>query len=399
MRRLPGLALRVTLSLLLFGGLLELSLRALQPVNASVRSWLAVPQDAFDFGRAATTAELLDMSVLRFAPFVDQSGFVTNSRGFRTAEYAREKAPGSFRVVALGDSFTFASGGVPWPELWTTRLAERLAAATPRPVELVNLGVPAVGPSFELRLWRLEGAELQADLVLLGLFVGNDFNDERWHVDGGAFSRWGRPSCAARLLRNLLKGRDPLPPGAHFEDEPARRLPAGTRGGFAVEGYADRFAQRAALYADEDLARIESRNMRICDRGRSGEFELLFGRVTAALRLLHADVAAAGGQLALVLIPARCQIDTAGRAAALAWAGQPETDFAWELPQQRLAVFLQAEDIPFLDLLPALRVAGSSQELYANGDTHWSPAGNAVVAERVAAWVASQGWPPGASSR
>lgn len=398
LRRVTRVAVKSALALLLLVALLEVSLRVLRPVSAGVREWTAAPQDAFDYASARTTEELLALSVMGFRPFTDQGGFVTNSRGFRTPEYEREKAPGTWRVVALGDSFTFASGGVPWPQLWTTRLATRLAAATTQPVELVNLGVPAVGASFELRCWQLEGAALQPDLVLLGLFVGNDFNDERWHPEAGLFARYGRLSCAARLLRNFVRGREDMLLSPRPSGMPEAPPPAGARGGYAVEGYELRFAHRESYYPDSELARIEARNARPCDRHRRREFELLFGRVAAALRQLNAEVTASGARLGVVLMPARVQIDAESRAPALAWAGQPDSDFDWDAPQRELASFLQAEGIPFLDLLPGLRAAATGRQLYTSGDTHWTPDGNAVVAASVGRWILDQGWLPGATA-
>jgi hypothetical protein len=250
--------------------------------------------------------------------------------------------------------------------------------------------------SYELRVWQLEGAALQPDLVLHGLFVGNDFNDERWTGEGGAFWRYGRWSCAARLLRNLVRGRDVLPMAAAGAAE--HPPDAGARGGYAVEGYQAIVSSRPPLYSDEDLARVEALHVRACDRGRSVEFELLFGRVAAALRRLRAEVEASGARFAVVVMPARCQIDAAQRAPALAWCGRPDSDFDWDAPQRRLAAFLQDEGIPAVDLLPALREAAATQDVYARGDTHWSPAGNAVVAGVVADFVAAQGWPPPAAA-
>jgi len=398
-RRVRGLLARTALSLALFVVLLEGTLCALRPFNESVRSWLAVPQDAVDFGSARTTAELLDRSELGFRPFVDQRGFVTNSRGFRTEEYSREKPPGTWRLVALGDSFTFASGGVPWPDLWTTRLRERLQRATTRPVELVNLGEPAVGPSFELRVWQLEAAALEPDLVLLGLFVGNDFSDERVSADEGFFARYGRASCALRLLRNLVRGLDPERPGGPGANAPQPRPVPLPRGGHPVAGYERSFAERGPSYSEAKLVEIATRSMKVCDRRRGQEFEQRFGRVARALRQLHAEVAAAGARLAVVVIPFREQVDPADRAIALAAAGRPDDDFDWDAPQRRLAELLQGEGIPFLDLLPALRAAAPVRELYSRGDTHWSPEGNELAARLVAEWFEAQGWPPGSAAR
>lgn len=118
----------------------------------------------------------------------------------RTLPYALEKPAGTTRMLTLGDSFTFSSGGVPFEAMWNTRVADAFAAMMGRPVELINLGVPAAGVRLEQRVFAVEGAKLQPDLVIVGLFVGNDFTDEalerpriewRWH--------------GIRLLRSLSR--------------------------------------------------------------------------------------------------------------------------------------------------------------------------------------------------
>jgi lysophospholipase L1-like esterase len=100
-----------------------------------------------------------------------------NQAGFRGGPFPGAKPPGVYRIVVLGDSFTFGYG-VREHQAYPARLARRLNARTggrPR-VEVVNLGVPGAGPLDYL--WHLEhtGLALQPDLVVVGLFA-NDVND------------------------------------------------------------------------------------------------------------------------------------------------------------------------------------------------------------------------------
>jgi hypothetical protein len=72
-----------------------------------------------------------------------------NSHGFRDREYAIEKAPGTTRIVALGDSITFGNY-LPLETVWTERL-EALYAKRGRPVEVLNLGVGGYDSWQEVR--------------------------------------------------------------------------------------------------------------------------------------------------------------------------------------------------------------------------------------------------------
>ena len=62
--------------------------------------------------------------------------------------------------------------------MWHRLVGDAVARQSGRPVEVINLGMPAVGPGFALRAFEVEGRQLAPDLVLLGLFVGNDLTDE-----------------------------------------------------------------------------------------------------------------------------------------------------------------------------------------------------------------------------
>src|SRR5690242_3016135 len=104
----------------------------------------------------------------------------TNGAGFRGPELPGPKAPGVYRIVVLGDSFTWGYGvreRQGYPARLEHRLNRRLAArGDGRRVEVVNLGIPGTGPRDYL--WHLEhtGLALAPDLVLVGVFA-NDVND------------------------------------------------------------------------------------------------------------------------------------------------------------------------------------------------------------------------------
>ena len=53
-----------------------------------------------------------------------------NGHGLRGPPFDQEPAPGSSRILALGDSFTFGQG-IPWEETYTHQLEQILNAAVP----------------------------------------------------------------------------------------------------------------------------------------------------------------------------------------------------------------------------------------------------------------------------
>lgn len=102
----------------------------------------------------------------------------TNSRGFRTAEFAKVKPPGTFRIVCLGDSWTFGSN-VDQNEAYPQQLTALLERNFPRAsFEVLNLGVMGYSSYQGLQLLKRQAFDFDPDLVLIG-FAMNDS-----HVSG-----------------------------------------------------------------------------------------------------------------------------------------------------------------------------------------------------------------------
>ncbi len=96
-----------------------------------------------------------------------------NSRGFRDYEHTEEKPPGTFRILGIGDSYTFGVR-VNFEDIYLTRLERMLNERYPsRHYEVINMGVPGYGTMEELRLLRKKGLLYQPDLVIVG-YVLND---------------------------------------------------------------------------------------------------------------------------------------------------------------------------------------------------------------------------------
>ena len=78
-------------------------------------------------------------------------------------------------MVIVGDSFNWAGG----LEGNYTTLLENQLAQTPGlpPVEVINAGYPMTHAGEQLIMLQKFGLQYQPDVVILGIFVGNDFID------------------------------------------------------------------------------------------------------------------------------------------------------------------------------------------------------------------------------
>jgi lysophospholipase L1-like esterase len=101
--------------------------------------------------------------------------YVFNRYGLRDHDFELEKQPGEYRVVAIGDSFTFGVG-VQLEDCWTEQLERRLRAGADGPVQVINAGFTSGHHPDGYRSWIIkDGVALQPDVLIVGLCL-NDLN-------------------------------------------------------------------------------------------------------------------------------------------------------------------------------------------------------------------------------
>ena len=146
-------------------------------VLAALEAWLRFTIPPMQQGRlyeySAKTKRLKLMK-----PLADMRIFgahiQTNDLGFRDDEaHIPAKQPGEYRIVVIGDSFTFGPG-VEYGHLFTTLLGSRLARSHPQ-VKVINLAVEGYNIIQYEGVLEEVGLGLKPDLVLVTMFPVNDF--------------------------------------------------------------------------------------------------------------------------------------------------------------------------------------------------------------------------------
>jgi lysophospholipase L1-like esterase len=96
-----------------------------------------------------------------------ENSITINHQGFRGREIPEDKGR-TYRIVALGESTTFGLGvtadDVPWPELLEQIIQDRLKL--PRPVEVINAGVPAYDLKNNLARFATDILPLKPDMII-----------------------------------------------------------------------------------------------------------------------------------------------------------------------------------------------------------------------------------------
>jgi lysophospholipase L1-like esterase len=298
----------------------------------------------------------------RLAPNRDYGGLLTtNSHGYASREFVRDRQPGTLRLAALGDSF--AVGVVPQQENFLSVL-EQL-----RPdVEVYNFGLSRTGPREYADILRHEVWTYQPDFVLVCFFVGNDVTEtlrepSLKRLEPEAFRLWVCGRRAWGVGREWLRNRTGEPK--------------------VVQPFS------FVHLSHESFLEVEARRLAVC---RPSQAAALCRQWEEALRHLDRIVLECrerGTEVGVLLIPDQFQVDEPVLREVMNLAGVPPADVDLDLPQRRLRDFLAERGVPCFDLAPVLRTV---PDAYWPDDTHWNMTGNRVAGERLAAWL-QEVWP------
>ena len=164
--------LLVLVSIFLALGLFEVFFRYMIPQDLIVPMPALADQELIYKLPANTKSYLKGTSVRWFH-------LETNSLGLRDSEHELMKAPGTTRVLLLGDSMSMAEG-VELAETYIKQFEEKANhQGLSTKIETINAAIRGYGNDQEVVLFERIGMKFQPDLVILAFFEGNDFDDNR----------------------------------------------------------------------------------------------------------------------------------------------------------------------------------------------------------------------------
>lgn len=109
-----------------------------------------------------------------------------NTHGLRGKEFTTEKAPGTYRIIMLGDSFTMGKG-VEDDQTFSVVLEENLRrgdAACGRPIEVLNAGVDSYAPILGLLYLTRDLTAFGPDMVVYNLDVSDLIQEAAYRRQG-----------------------------------------------------------------------------------------------------------------------------------------------------------------------------------------------------------------------
>ena len=363
----------------------ELMIRVAARFSIEVR-YLVTGRDAKPLSYSSL-AEFLAEARPHIVPHRDWNNYYANALGFTDREFSTEKAPGTLRVMALGDSFAY--GLVAYPRNVLTLVESNLAEhCGDRKVEILNFGMPSTGVWEYRWLHKLAGPIYRPDRVVIHFYMGND-GPNAFNGDTELpmrFGSWKFRSYAWSYLVNsitlLLSVERPLSEKAV---DPSRPAQGGERISDVPEiNDRDRqpsFTEQAfASQAAAELGRLYSKPNPI---GADA-----WARIFEVLDLLRSEVIADTGRPpSIVLYPSQLQVypqifEATIRHSARFFPGATASDFDAQFPNHQIADYCRRTGIRCHDLTPRLMEAAreSPEPLYIPRDTHWNNRGNQIAA-------------------
>ena len=355
---LPGvLLLAITIIILFF--LLE----------TAVRIFNLAP----DFGASKGMFQkdkLLDYSLTpnfsgKFAKSEFSIGVSTNSLGIRDVEYT-DKKPNDYRILALGDSFTWGAYGTQLNQTFVKLLEKKLNKNPDKNnYQIINAGVPGYGTDQEMIYLENKGYKLKPDLVILNFFVGNDFKDNmqsgEFTVENGVLVSKNFNASASQMIRTFL----------------------------IIYSHAYRVMEKGAIILFKDFiqkyikGKIENDNYekQLFLKPANAEISKEFGNTEKILDDFNAYIKSSSMKLVIVIIPLNYQVDNNQKQDFIKNNFNENEKYEMQLPQAVIKEWANKNNVTAIDLQPELAKIDNNDDLYWKLNGHFNANGNEAAAE------------------
>ena len=313
-----------------------------------------------------------------------------NSQGLRDREIGYQAEPGQRRILFLGDSTT-AGMQVTLEQSYVKQLEQALNRNSSGNWVTINAAVNGYGTDNELLFYRQEASQYEAELVIVGVYLANDVYNNSRELDartgGSRFKPYFELDEAGQLILQNYPVEGLEAPSVRFSTFLKRyfQLPR-----FVAQVLSLRTQGQTLLSSNQATptpapagspppSPTNESRLNICSSQYAPKLVYAWDVTKALLGQLKEEVEAHGQQLAVLIIPAQPQTVV------------PAGDDPWycDRPNQELTAFLESEQIPYLDPLPAFRdyVQAGGPALYFERDFHNTAAGHQLLAESLYPFV------------
>lgn len=374
-----------TLSLAIFLGGTEAGIRAFSRYSYQMQYYTRNPYEHQFLDNVYSWEALRPIMQCPLPPGKELNGFVINSRGFYSPEYAYAKKPGVRRIVLLGDSY--AAGVIGYRNTFI-RLLERHLNETDsgHTYEIVNLGYPCIGTSVELKILELEGLKYHPDLIIESVFVGNDefdavynrtMEEKSRNITIAPYPELYYRSKFLTLIWRLMAQKKEKKGIAHIENTNGKVL-----GVYTGKNIGD---ESIPSFSDAEFTDIYARWLDIMNP--ESDLQATIPSMASDIAEMKKLSERSGAGFVVLLFPAEFQVNRTLLKEVSDASHRDIGSFEIDLPQTKLRSGLERNKISYIDYYPYLLADASSSSYFLPRDTHLNSAGNEAAERILFPWV------------
>ncbi len=268
-----------------------------------------------------------------------------NPYHLRSLRTDRHKAPGAFRIVTLGDSYSWGAKIAHTEAVWPAVLEAKLRSTDPT-VEVVNFGQNGYTTVNEVELLEELGWQFAPDLVLLQFTVNDPLPSRPGRISAG--EDWLFPMLPLAVFQDFDLLLRSVSRGYEFADARFRSVQLSYR---FPAGHQSLFEENFAGWKD-------------CQRA--------LGRLAVETRRRKV-------RAAVVVFP-------------FFLPDLKLPGYRYQVIHERVRAAAAAVGLPVLDLRPYFEARpGAEWQVFPGYDAHPSPAAHRVAAQAIAPWLAQNG--------
>ena len=305
----------------------------------------------------------------------------TNRFGFNDRDYPLQKEPNIFRILVVGDSFSWAGGK---DRNYTAMLEKHFEEYYGRhQVDVINAGYPMTSTAEQLEMLKKDGLQYNPDLVFLGFFMGNDFmeadpnrkkivvNDVYFDIDKrGEITFLGYPIVLKSRFVHFVKQKCTV-----FRELAKFRSVAKTKTDSAVK--------EEGTFTIDNFLRIEKARLEFfnVEKYQAKKYQQKIDYIFQSIDKIDQLLKSRNIKFVVGIYPDEFQVNDDLLNQIFSRFNLKRENYNIELGQKILKQYLDSKQIQYIDMLNEFSAEGREGQLYLYRDTHWNDSGNELAAD------------------
>jgi len=304
-----------------------------------------------------------------------------NSKGLRDREFDYNKPRDRYRVLVMGDSFTFGFG-VNLNDTYAKIIEKLLDENSNKRVEVINSGF-ASGKSIDTAylFFKEEGYKYNPDIVIYGYLPANDLtgievNSRYWDNDKNGFPTLIRNPTTTYIGK---EGLQYINTTRVYEEEEVNTF-------YRIHRFSSKYSHAYTFFKNKIKSTIgvyfrkfyEPKYSTIYDTQYSEQYSKGWELTKVFILELNKIIEDQGAEFIITYIPAKPQYNDKMWNEFLFVSGNDNSELIRTKPQDLLKEFTSKNNVRAIDLYPVMH-DNQEEELYFNIDPHWTNKGHELA--------------------